>query len=149
VDVDRSAPALAASEAEITAEPQTVWDVLTGFESWPSWNPEVKSVALEGAVSEGAVFRWKAGRASITSTLRRVEPPRFIGWTGKTSGIAAVHVWRLDPVEGGTQVSTEESWAGLLVRVLRGSMQRNLQRSLDDGLAHLKAEAERRARSSA
>ncbi len=147
MDVDRSAPAVAASEAEIAADPQTVWDVLTGFESWPSWNPDAASVSLEGGVTEGAVFRWKAGRATITSTLRQVEPPRFVGWTGKTTAITAAHVWTLEPVAAGTRVRTEESWAGFLVRVLRGRMKKELQRALDDGLAHLKAEAERRAQS--
>jgi hypothetical protein len=147
MEVDRSAPAVAASEAEIAADPGTVWDVLTGFEHWPSWNPEATSVSLQGGVAEGTVFRWKAGRATITSTLRQVEPPRFIGWTGKTTGIEAVHVWHLDPIAAGTRVRTQESWEGFLVRVLRRRMQRNLQSALDDGLAHLKAEAERRAQS--
>jgi uncharacterized protein YndB with AHSA1/START domain len=148
VDVERTAPAVAVSEAEIAADPETVWDVLTGFESWPSWNPGATSVLLQGGVAEGAVFRWKAGRATITSTLRKVEPPRFIGWTGKTTGIKAVHIWRLGPVAGGTHVRTEESWEGFLVRVLRGRMQKSLQSAVDDGLMHLKAEAERRAQSS-
>jgi len=147
MEVDRSAPAIAASEAEIEADPQTVWEVLTAFESWPSWNPDVSSVSLEGAVEGGTEFRWKAGRATIVSTIRRVEPPRLIGWTGKTTGIDAVHVWRLEPRDGGTLVTTEESWEGLLVRVLRGPLRRRLQKAVDGGLVHLKAEAERRARS--
>jgi hypothetical protein len=147
VDIDRSAPAIAASDAEIAAAPETVWDVLTGFERWPSWNPEVKSVTLAGPVREGTVFRWKTGRATITSTISQIDRPRQIGWTGKTMGIGAVHVWRLEAREGGTHVTTEESWSGLPVRVLRGSMQKNLQRALDEGLACLKAEAERRAQS--
>ena len=145
MDVNRDAPALARAETEIAADPDTVWEVLTGFEGWPGWNPDVKSVTLEGPVDEGTVFRWKAGRATITSTIRHVDRPRQIGWTGKTKGIEAVHVWRLEPREHGTHVRTEESWAGFLVRLLGGSMRKNLQRSLDDGLAYLEAEAERRA----
>jgi uncharacterized protein YndB with AHSA1/START domain len=100
VDVDRNAPVVAEAEAEIAADPETVWDVLTGFESWPSWNPDAASVSFDGAVKEGAVFRWKAGRATITSTLRQVERPTFIGWTGKTMGLQAVHVWHLEPRGG-------------------------------------------------
>jgi uncharacterized protein YndB with AHSA1/START domain len=146
VDVNRSAPVVAEAAAEIAADPETVWDVLTGFEDWPSWNPDASSVSLDGGVEEGSVFRWKAGRATITSTLRRVERPRLVGWTGKTAGIRAVHVWHLEPRDGGTVVRTEESFEGALVRLLRGRLQRNLQSALDDGLVHLKAESERRAR---
>ncbi len=147
MDVNRDAPALARSEAEIAADPEMVWEVLTGFESWPRWNPEVKSVALEGRLEEGAVFRWKAGWATITSTIRQVERPRFIGWTGKTTGTQAAHIWRLEPSNGGTHVSTEESLEGLAARVLRRPLQRSLQKALEAGLEHLKAEAERRAQS--
>ena len=145
MDVDRDAPAVARSEAEIEADPETVWDVLTDFEDWPGWNPGVKSVRLEGAPKEGTVFRWKAGRATITSTLRQLERPRLLAWTGKTTGIGAVHVWSLEPRDGGTLARTQESWDGLLVRLLRGSMQKNLQKAMDDGVRYLKAEAERRA----
>ena len=94
------------------------------------------------------MFRWKAGRATITSTLRQVERPRVLAWTGKATGIDAVHVWRLEPRDGGTFVQTEESWQGLLVRLLSGPMRKSLQKAVDGGLEHLKAEAERRARSS-
>jgi uncharacterized protein YndB with AHSA1/START domain len=146
VDVKQDAPAVARSEAEIAADLETVWEVLTGFEDWPSWNPDVSAATLEGGLAEGSVFRWKTGRSKITSTLRRVERPRLVGWTGKTMGIQAVHVWRLDPRDGGTLVRTEESWEGLPVRFFRGSLQKSLQKAVDDGLGHLKAEAERRAR---
>ena len=37
---------------------------------WPSWNPDVKSVTMEGPVQPGTVFRWKAGPSSLTSTLQ-------------------------------------------------------------------------------
>jgi len=147
MEVNQDAPALARSESEIAADPETVWEVLTAFESWPSWNPDVSSVKLEGGLVEGSEFRWKAGRATITSTLRKVERPRLLGWTGKTTGIQAVHVWRLEPSDGGTLVRTEESWEGLPVRILRGTMQRSLQKAVDGGLGHLKAEVERRAQS--
>ena len=145
MEVNQEAPAVARSEAEIAADPDTVWEVLTRFEDWPSWNPDVSSVTLHGELAEGAVFRWKAGRATITSTLRRIDRPRLLAWTGKTTGIDAVHVWRLEPSDAGTRVRTEESWEGLLVRLLRGPMRKSLQRAVDDGLGHLKTEAERRA----
>jgi hypothetical protein len=66
-------------------------------------------------------------------------------WTGKTTGIDAVHVYRLSSGAGRTHVNTEESWDGLLVSFLRGRLQRTLDKSLTDGLQALKAEAERRA----
>ena len=145
--VDESAPVIAAAEIEVGADAETVWEVLTQIEGWPSWNPAVKSVSLTGLVAEGTQFRWKAGPGTITSTIQRVDRPRLIGWTGKTLGLGAVHVWRLESRGDRTLVKTEESFAGLPARILRRRMQKMLQKELDEGLRRLKIEAERRAAS--
>ena len=146
MEINRSAPAVASSEIEVAAPPEVVWDVIADFPAWPDWNPDVKSISIDGPVAPGTQFRWKAGPTTITSTLREVERPGAIAWSGKALGLAAVHAWRLEPRDGATLLRTEESWDGLLPRLLRGRMQRTLQDSLDTGLPHLKAEAERRAR---
>jgi len=145
--INEQAPIVATSEIEIAASPEAVWEVLTAFEDWPTWNREVKSMAIEGNVGPGTVFRWKAGPGTITSTIQCVEPPRQIGWTGKTLGIDAIHFWHLDPRDGATFVRTEESFDGLVARLFRRSLQKTLDRSLADGLAYLKTEVERRAAS--
>jgi hypothetical protein len=144
-DVDRSAPVVAASEIAVAAPPDTVWEVLAAIDQWPSWNPDVKWASLEGDVAEGTRFRWKSGPGTITSILQRVERPRLIAWSGRTFGIDAVHVWRLEPGNAGTRVRTEESFHGVFARVFRRWLQKTLARTLDQGLRHLKAEAERRA----
>jgi uncharacterized protein YndB with AHSA1/START domain len=130
-------------EIEVAAPPETVWQVLTDFRRWPEWNPEVKSMSFDGPVEPGSTFRWKAGPASIVSTLEQVDPPRAVRWRGKTLSIKAIHDWRLEPRDGGTHVETEESFSGLLTSLLRGSLQKQLDKSLEEGLAALKAEAER------
>jgi len=145
VEIDRSAPVLAESRVEIAAGPEVVWDTIADLERWPEWNPDVKAMSVDGPVAEGTTFRWKAGPGTITSTLRSVERPREIGWTGETLGIVAVHVWRFEPGDGHTLASTAESWAGWLPRLVRGPMRKQLQNAVDAGLPHLKAEAERRA----
>ena len=143
--VNENAPAVSSAEVEVAADPEVVWEVLTAIEAWPSWNPDVTSASLEGELTEGSRFRWKAGRATITSTLQRVDPPRLIAWTGKTLGLRAIHVWRLEAHGAGTFVSTAESWEGPVASVFRKRMQETLSKAVEDGLRHLKAEAERRA----
>lgn len=145
MEASREAPVFAESEVEIAAVPDAVWEVLTDFERWPSWNPDVKSLSLNGAVTPGTQFRWKAGGASITSTLERVERPHLVAWRGRTFGASAIHVYRLEGKDGATLVHTEESFDGPLTRLLRGRLQRSLQKSLDTGLEHLKREVERTA----
>ena len=144
--IDERAPARGAGEIDVAAAPELVWAVLTDFARWPSWNPDVKSISVDGPAAPGTTFRWRAGPGTITSTIQRVERPRLIAWTGRTLGIRAIHIWYLEPRDGGTAVRTEESFDGLLPRLLRGPTRKALQSGLDKGLGHLKAEAERRAR---
>jgi uncharacterized protein YndB with AHSA1/START domain len=139
------APVRSRRGIEIAAPPEVVWEVLTGFEQWPQWNPEVKSMRFEGSVAPGSEFRWRAGPGTIVSTLEQVEPPRFVRWRGRTMSIKAIHEWRLEPRDGGTAVETEETFSGLLARLFRGQLQKTLDKSLAEGLEHLKREAERRA----
>jgi uncharacterized protein YndB with AHSA1/START domain len=142
--INESAPVVGRSEIEIAAPPDAVWEVLTDFEDWPSWLRDVKSMSMESSVAAGTFFRWKAGPATITSTIQSLERPRLIAWTGRTFGINAIHVWHFEARDGGTFVRTEESYEGLVARLLRRSLQKALDRALDDGLQDLKAEVERR-----
>ncbi len=146
MEAKRDAPAFAESEIEIAAARDAVWDVLTEFERWPSWNRDVKRMSIDGGVVPGTQFKWKSGPATITSTIHRVERPRLIGWTGRTFGTSATHVYRFEATDGGTRVHTEESFEGWLPRLLRRPMGSQLQKTLDDGLRHLKVEVERKTR---
>ncbi len=96
---DGPAPVRSSAEIEIAAPPQAVWDVLTRFQNWPNWNPEVKSMSFAGPLAPGSEFRWKAGPGTIVSTLGRIEPPRYIAWRGRTLTINAYHEWWLEPLE--------------------------------------------------
>jgi hypothetical protein len=139
------APVSSRREIQVSAPPEVVWEVLTDFGRWPEWNPEVKSMSFEGPLAPGSMFRWKAGPGTIVSTLEELDPPRYVRWRGRTMSIAAIHEWRLEPRDGGTHVETEESFSGLIARVLRRSLQKQLDGALEQGLEHLKREAEQRA----
>lgn len=145
VAVSEDAPVFSSVEVEIAAPVETVWALLTAIDGWPSWNPDVKSVSIDGPTVEGTSFRWKAGPSTIRSSIVRVDPPRLIAWTGSTLGIKAIHLWRLEPRNGATLVRTEESYDGLVARLLRRSLQKTLDKALADGARYLKVEAEKTA----
>ncbi len=145
MEIDRNAPVVGMAEIEIAADAETVWEVLTDVSGWPGWNPDVKSVTVEGEVAEGTTFRWKTGSGTITSRMERLERPRVAGWTGRVFGIDAVHVWHLEARNGGTVVHTEESFGGLVAGLLRRPLRKTVAKALDSGTRSLKAEAERRA----
>ncbi|HEX2694265.1 MAG TPA: SRPBCC family protein [Acidobacteriota bacterium] len=146
MEINRKAPVLSKGVIEIAADPETVWKVLATIDRWPDWNPDIKSVSLDESVAKGTRFRWKAGPWKIVSVIENVKRDRVLAWTGRMMGIKAVHVWHLEPRRAGTLVMNEESWDGLVARLLRRSLQKALDKANASGLAHLKAEAERRAK---
>lgn len=142
--IDDKAPVVAVGEIDIDAPAGEVWDMITDIDRWPEWNPDVKSARLEGELTPGSEFKWKAGPGTIRSRLVEVDPGRSIAWTGRTMGISAVHVWRLQPTTTGTRLVTEESWDGLPARLFRSSSQKTLDTSIQTGLAAIKAAVESR-----
>ena len=68
-------PVVSSAEIEINAPIDRVWAVLTTIDLWPAWNPDVKSVSIDGPVAEGSIFRWKAGPGTITSRVEHVGSP--------------------------------------------------------------------------
>jgi hypothetical protein len=122
-----------------------VWEVLTAVEQWPAWNPDVRSVSIVAPLARGSTFRWKAGPGTISSRVEHLDRPRLIAWSGRTLGIRAFHIWRLERQNGSTLVRTEESYDGLVARLLRRSLQKTLDAALADGAHYLKTEAEKTA----
>ena len=140
--IDRKAPAIARGSIQIEASPETVWDIVSDIERWPEWNPDVTDAELHGSLAAGGTFTWKAGPGKIRSSLSEVDAPRRIAWTGKTLGISAVHTWVIEPTENGVELTTEESWSGLPVRLFPGSSQRTLDKAVSTGLHAAKQAAE-------
>lgn len=136
-------PVVSATSVEIHAQIDRVWEILTAVERWPAWNPDVKSVSVDAPIAKGTTFRWKAGPGTITSLVEHFDPPHMVSWSGRTMRIRAIHVWRLETQNGQTHVRTEESYDGLVARLLRRSLQKTLDKALEDGARYLKAEAER------
>ena len=144
-EADAQAPVFASGEIQIAAPPEVVWDVVANVDQWPEWNPGVSDVSLDGPISPGTTFNWKAGRSKIVSRFERVDRPRSVGWTGRTLGIPAIHVWKIEQADTGSRLSTQESWGGWLTRLLRRKLQAMLDEAVQKGLQATKTEAERRA----
>jgi len=67
VAINEQAPVVGRGEIEIAAAPELVWDVLTAIDRWPSWNPQVKSMDMQGGLAEE---RSSDGRPGPERSLR-------------------------------------------------------------------------------
>ena len=146
LEINRDAPVTAAAQGFIDAPRELVWDVQADLERWPAWNPDVTEVRLlvSREPEPGMEFTWKAGGVKIRSRFQDLERPRRLSWTGRTLGIRAAHVWEFKEQDGGTLVTTRESFTGILARLLSGPMRRMLESSLEKGVEALRRECERR-----
>ncbi len=143
MDIDAKAILSAQEEIEVGAPPEKVWSELTGIERWSEWRPGVSTAKLEGGLAVGSVFRWKANGLPIVSAIRELEPQKRIGWTGRSPGTKASHLWLLEPAAGGgTRVVTRESMAGWFPRLLKLFAPGFLSKTLAASLRALKARAE-------
>ncbi|MBN1397612.1 MAG: SRPBCC family protein [Bacteroidetes bacterium] len=143
MDINNRAPASTRHQIVIGAPIEKVWNLLSDIDRWPSWNPTISFSKLEGPLAPGTSFRWKSKSAPIVSILQEVIPQKRISWTGKSMGTKAIHIWELEAQGNNTIVKTEESFNGLIVKLLKGMMQKTLDQSLQEWLLCLKQNAER------
>lgn len=142
VDIDRLAPVIAHHEIDIDAPLETVWELHTDVDAWPSWHPEVTSATLVGAFVAGSSFTWTSYDFPVTSTIYDVVDRSRSLWGGVAQGIMGTHEWRFETTPNGTHVVTSESFAGDPVEADPAALQGMLDGSLTTWLSRLKARAE-------
>ncbi|MFI5915803.1 SRPBCC family protein [Dactylosporangium sp. NPDC051541] len=148
-------------ETLINAPLQTVWDLQTDVERWPSWQAAVTGCRRldEGDLRVGSAFRWTtpvpetplnpATSLVVVSTVEQLATGRCIRWTGAGTGEGVhidmgVHVWTFTEVADGVLVRTEETWTGEQVEADVATSTAYLGYSLEAWLADLKTTAEGR-----
>ena len=117
------------TEIEIDASPAAVWAVLTDLDRYSEWNPFIVSASGLVDVGEGLINRLQppGGRAiTIKPTVTAVEEGSVFEWLGRF-GFAGVfdgrHRFELHPTAtNGTRVVHKEYFSGVLVRLLRRSL---------------------------
>lgn len=116
------------TEIEIDAAPVTVWTILTDIAAYPDWNPFITSSVGTVAAGERLVIRLQppGGRPlTFKPTVTEVDHGRALEWLGRL-GIAGVfdgrHRFELVPNGGGTRLIQSEYFTGMLVPILRRSL---------------------------
>lgn len=135
-----------ATQVDIRARPETVWQLLTNLAGYGAWNTTVEKV--EGTIALGQkitvhakIARGKAFPVKVTT----LEPPQKMVWTGgaplkfifKGQRTFLVTPKGPDTVE----FSMEEQFDGLMAGFIGKSIP-NLQPAFDEFAACLKARAE-------
>jgi hypothetical protein len=139
------------TQIDIEAPAERVWMLLTDFPFYPRWNPFVRSI--EGMLEVGhslSVFIQPVGGSGMRfrPTVLAVQPGREFRWKGKLllPGIFdGEHYFRLQPKPGGgTTFHQGEIFSGILVPLLRRSLDGATKQGFIAMNEALKREAEKR-----
>jgi len=114
---------------DIDASPQAVWEVLTDFAAYPTWNPFMDR--LDGTPAVGAklvVHMTPPGGRAMTfkPTVLVVTAGRELRWLGKL-GVGGLfdgeHSFVLTPLaDGATRLVQAETFSGLLVGLAKSTL---------------------------
>lgn len=136
------------TEIDIDAAPEVVWQVLTDLDGWADWNPFITSSVGTAEVGETLVNRMEppGGKAvTFKPEVTVVEDAKTFEWLGKL-GFSGVfdgrHRFDLEATPTGTKLTQSESLDGILVRVMRKSLDTNTHAGFEAMNAALKARAE-------
>ncbi|MCY9783895.1 SRPBCC domain-containing protein [Nocardiopsis sp. EMB25] len=114
----------------IDAAPERVWEALAALGRYREWNPVIVEADGAAAVGERIAFRMVlpgGGQSRHEPVITVAEPGRALCWEG-TVGAAwlarAVHEFRLAPSGDGTVLIHRETFTGLLVPLVKGTLKR-------------------------
>ena len=141
-DVDKRAPVLAHHEVEARAPLDTLWQLHTDVDNWPSWQEAITEAHINGPFEPGDSFVWSSYGFAVTSQIYEMSDLSRTLWGGTAGGITGIHEWLFAESDGGVRVTTNESFAGEPVSADVPGMQGQLDASLVAWLDYLKSAAE-------
>ncbi|MDJ1431787.1 SRPBCC domain-containing protein [Halostagnicola sp. A-GB9-2] len=112
---------------EIDAPPDAVWEVLLEFDTYPEWNPFVRSITglpVEGERLEVTIQPPASRSMTFTPDVIAVEPNRRLAWRGRLFVpfvFDGYHEFHLEPVGDDnrrTRFLQRETFRGALVPIL-------------------------------
>jgi len=129
---------------ETAATPERVWRIWSDVSTWPSWNPDVLSVAIVGPFVSGArgQMTTKAG-GTHDITLRDVEPGRSFGLETSPIPLGRFHFeCQVQPGDRATTISQSITIGGPLGPLYSAMMGPRIAQGFEPILGGLKAAAE-------
>lgn len=136
------------SEIDIDATPEVVWQVLTDLDAYREWNPFITSSDGNAGVGERLVNRMEPpGGMAITLKphVTVVEDQKAFEWLGKVGFWGLFdgrHRFDLEATPTGTRFVQSEDLDGVLVRLLRHSVDTSTKAGFEAMNLALKARAE-------
>ncbi|PIQ21585.1 MAG: polyketide cyclase [Cytophagales bacterium CG18_big_fil_WC_8_21_14_2_50_42_9] len=126
------------AEIIINSTPEKIWAILTDFKNYPNWNPFVTSLTGNFEVGKKIMVRIEPPEAKVNTfkpTVTAYEPNKKLSWLGVfiTRGIFdGEHIFELtDNGNGTTTLVQSENFIGILVPLLKKTLDNNARRGFE------------------
>jgi hypothetical protein len=120
-----------ATEIEIAAPPERVWQVLSDLHAYGEWNPFIVQATGQAVVGARLTLRMQpttGKERTLRPTVTEVREGELLRWIGRlvVPGLMDVeHTFFLEPAPGnGTRVHQGEDFRGLLVPLVARTLDR-------------------------
>ena len=138
------------TEIEIDASPSQVWQVLTDFEKYPTWNPFIKKISGVVARNEKLEVHMpdpRGGTMVFMPTVLVAERGRELRWLGRSEGdvFNGEHRFLIEPIQNNNKVhfTQREKFTGSMVESLEGWLDTAVKQNFEDMNRALKQRAEK------
>jgi hypothetical protein len=137
------------TKIEINAPPSRVWQILTDFEKYPTWNPFINKISGTPARNEKLEVHMpdpRGGTMILTPTVLVAEKDRELRWLGRSEGdtFNGEHHFLIEPIEDNNKVhfTQSEKFTGSMVAPLEGWLDTAVKQNFEDMNRVLKQRAE-------
>jgi hypothetical protein len=137
---------------EINAPPSRVWQILTDFEKYPTWNPFIKRISGIAARNEKLEVHMpdpRGGTMVFTPDVLVAESHRELRWLGRSEGDAfnGEHRFLIEPIENNNNnnkvhFTQSEKFTGSMVASLEGWLDTAVKQNFEGMNRALKQRAE-------
>jgi len=120
------------NETTSSATPEALWSWLVRAADWSTWYANCKRLRFQDSpgpdLYPGCRFRWTTFGVPVSTVVDEFEPPLRLAWSGTAFGSTGYHAWTLLPQGSQTRIVTEETQRGVIPRLGRWILQREIVR---------------------
>ena len=128
---------------DTSASPDAVWKIWSDTTTWPTWNPDVRSISLDGPFQSGTTGSMTTDRGTHALVLENVVDGQSFDLVTSPAPASTFHFHcEVRPSETGSRVSQGVSMTGLLGPVFALMMGNRIATGFEQILSGLATAAE-------
>jgi hypothetical protein len=128
---------------ETSATPENAWKIWSDTTTWPTWNPDVRSVSLDGPFATGTTGTMTTGAGTHKIRLENVVAGRSFDLVTKPMPTTTFRFHcEVTPAGSGSRLTQSVSMSGILAAIMSPMAGNRIASSFEPILAGLAKAAE-------